>query len=78
MMLSVSTLLLNVLAWLAATPSPSASGVNLDDPAAVSPGLIGFLATFAVVIVTVFLIIDMSRRVRRINYRGDVNERQDP
>ncbi|WP_058235380.1 hypothetical protein [Devriesea agamarum] len=42
----------------------------------VSPGLIGFIATFAVVVVTVLLLVDMSRRVRRMQARADVERRE--
>ena len=37
----------------------------------VGPGLIGFLATFAVVLVTVLLMLDMTRRLRRLRFRAD-------
>lgn len=55
--------------WLWATPSPTETGKNLSDPVDVSPGLAGFVATFIVVLVTIVLILDMNRRVRRLNYR---------
>lgn len=40
----------------------------------VTPTWVGFLITFALVVVTVLLIIDMSRRVRRTRYRAEVRE----
>ncbi|MFV0460315.1 MAG: hypothetical protein ACK5MT_16255 [Actinomycetales bacterium] len=49
------------------------------DPNTVSPGLIGFLATFGIVVVTVLLVIDMNRRVRRLRFReraADAQRRQ--
>lgn len=63
---SVALVHLGVLLAATPTPSPSATGADLST---VSPGLTGFLATFAIVIATVLLILDMSRRVRRLRYR---------
>lgn len=37
----------------------------------IGPGLVGFLATFAVVVVTVLLMLDLTRRIRRLRYRAD-------
>lgn len=53
------------------------AGRNLNDPVDVSPGIWGFIATFALVIATVLLIIDMSRRVRRLRNRERYQQRQD-
>ena len=51
----------------AATPSPA----PLDEDT-VTPGWVGFVVIFALALVTVFLIIDMTRRVRRVRYREEV------
>lgn len=59
---------------LAVTPSPSPSVPQFDENQ-VTPGPWGFVATFAVAAVVVLLIIDMTRRVRRVNYRAEVEER---
>lgn len=40
----------------------------------VTPGVIGFIATAGVAIVVVLLIIDMTRRVRRVNQRAMIRE----
>jgi len=48
--------------------------VTTPDPDTVTPGIIGFVATFGIALITVFLIIDMVRRVRRVNYRAQVRE----
>ncbi len=59
---------LNLL--LTATPPPGGDlreGLNPDQ---VSPGLPGFIATFAVVAVTILLILDMTRRIRRVRYQN--------
>lgn len=51
----------------AATPTP-------EPAAAGSPGVVGFIAIFVVAVLTVLLILDMNRRVRRARYRGEVSE----
>jgi hypothetical protein len=40
----------------------------------ITPGNWGFAATAFVVLLTIFLIIDMVRRLRRIRYRAQVEE----
>lgn len=57
---------------LASTPPPFDG-----DPDTITPGVWGFVVTFAVVIVVVLLILDMVRRTRRIRYRAEINERLD-
>jgi hypothetical protein len=47
-----------------------AAGSGLD-PNSISPGLIGFLATFGVVVVSILLFVNMSRRLRRMRYREE-------
>lgn len=69
--------------WL--TALPTGIGPNpVDDPLLppiqvdenlVTPGVIGFVVTLLVAIGAILLIIDMSRRVRRVRYRGEVRER---
>lgn len=54
---------------LAATPSPAPFN---DDT--VSPGWVGFAITFGVAAVTILLIMDMVRRLRRSRYRGEIRE----
>jgi hypothetical protein len=54
----------------AATPTPAP--FNEDS---VTPGWIGFLAIFLVAVATVFLILDMTRRIRRVRYREEVREK---
>ena len=41
------------------------------DPNGVSPGVVGFLITAAVAITSIFLILDMNRRMRRLRYREE-------
>jgi hypothetical protein len=69
------------------TPSPSSSagrggGLGTEpsapkglDPEDVSPGISGFLATAAVVLACIFIIISLVRRLRRIRYRADLEAR---
>nr|WP_246335578.1 hypothetical protein [Microcella alkalica] len=44
------------------------------DPNLVTPGIAGFIAIALVTIAAILLVIDMSRRVRRVRYRGEVRE----
>jgi hypothetical protein len=44
------------------------------DPDTVTPGFIGFIATFGVAVIVILLVIDMVRRVRRVNYREQVRQ----
>lgn len=41
----------------------------------VTPGVVGFFAIFAVAVATVFLGLDMVRRIRRTTYREQIRER---
>ncbi len=45
------------------------------DPEDVTPGTVGFIVTFLVAVAVVLLIIDMVRRIRRVNYREAVKEK---
>jgi len=44
------------------------------DPNDVTPGVEGFVITFIVMAVVVLLVLDMVRRIRRVNYRAEVRE----
>lgn len=44
------------------------------DPDTVTPGVWGFVLTFLVMAVVVLLVLDMVRRIRRVNYRAEVRE----
>lgn len=41
------------------------------DPNGVTPGVVGFLITAAVAITSIFLILDMNHRMRRLRYREE-------
>lgn len=64
------------LILLAATPSPTLPTDKVPD-VDVTPGVAGFIAIAAVAVATIFLIVDMTRRVRRTRYRAEVRERLD-
>lgn len=49
--------------------------VEAFDPDLWTPGVVGFFAIFFIALVTVFLILDMTRRIRRTRYRAEVQER---
>ncbi|WP_400159299.1 hypothetical protein [Arthrobacter sp. BPSS-3] len=58
----------------APAPSPTPSlrpGLDQDQ---VSPGLLGFVLTAFIVILSALLIVDMVRRIRRVRYRAQVEE----
>jgi hypothetical protein len=58
--------------WHAATPKP-----KVPDADSVTPGLWGFVVTFLIAVVTVLLIMDMVRRIRRTRYRAEIAEKLD-
>jgi hypothetical protein len=45
------------------------------DPNTVTPGVIGFIATFLVAAAIVLLVFDMNRRIRRTRYREEIREK---
>ncbi|WP_255767835.1 hypothetical protein [Pseudarthrobacter sulfonivorans] len=56
------------------TPLPTPSlrdGITEDQ---ITPGLWGFIMTAFFVLATTLLIVDMVRRIRRVRYRGQVEE----
>jgi hypothetical protein len=57
---------------LAASPVPTPDpGFDTDT---VTPGIWGFVLTIAVILAVVVLVVDMVRRIRRVNYRAQVRE----
>ena len=64
-----------VIVWLA-DPSPSPTpGEFTGNEDAVTPGVVGFVATFFIAALTVLLLVDMTRRVRRVRYRAEIQEK---
>ena len=58
------------------TPSPIPGVPTGDAAQSIGPGFVGFVATAAVVIATIFIIKDMNRRIRRVRYQGEAEARQ--
>jgi len=63
-------------ATLPTTTAPTTLPAKVD-PTLVTPGVWGFVITAGIMIVAVLLIIDMVRRIRRVNYRAEVRQRLD-
>ena len=66
----------NLLIALTSTPTPEGTlrpGLTEDQ---ISPGTWGFLLTAFVVVLTMLLIVDMVRRLRRVRYRAQVEEQR--
>ncbi len=62
--------LVTVLAEAAPSPTPYpgyTGNTNL-----ITPGVWGFIAILAVGVITIFLLVDMTRRIRRSRYREEV------
>jgi hypothetical protein len=56
-----------------ATPSPVPTSNVSDD--LVTPGVWGFAITAFIMIAVILLILDMVRRLRRLNYRAEIRQR---
>jgi len=75
-MTSITHLADGAVAWALAQPVPSPTlPASTVDEADVTPGVLGFVAIAFVAIAVVLLVVDMTRRVRRTRYRGEVRER---
>ncbi|NJC21727.1 flagellar biosynthesis/type III secretory pathway M-ring protein FliF/YscJ [Arthrobacter pigmenti] len=66
--------LLNLAATVTPTPGEEGSLRPGLDPAQVTPGLLGFLATLFLVVAVIFLIRDMVKRIRRVRYKAMAEE----
>ncbi|HXD29420.1 MAG TPA: hypothetical protein VN621_11760 [Arthrobacter sp.] len=66
----------NLLSSLVIVASSAPAVPTGDAAREIGPGFAGFVATAAVVIVVIFLIRDMTRRIRRVRYAGTAEERQ--
>ncbi|MCU1481407.1 MAG: hypothetical protein JWQ19_2193 [Subtercola sp.] len=63
--------------WLADDSTPTPSVAPTPDPDSVTPGILGFVITLGVTLGAVVLIIDMVRRIRRVNLRQQAKEKVD-
>ena len=65
-----------LLHFIAATtgpvPTPTSTLTNDD---LVTPGWQGFVAIFVIGVIVVFLLLDLVRRLRRLNYRAEIREK---
>jgi hypothetical protein len=68
-------LLDTLAARLAAVPTPAPSPSSKVPDVAVTPGVWGFVVTAAIGIVVILLVLDMIRRLRRVNYRAEIRDR---
>jgi len=74
-MITLTMLATRAILWLE-TPTPSPTpGAYEGDPNLITPGVVGFVVTFFIAIATLLLILDMTRRVRRVRYRAEVQEK---
>ncbi|MBN9139812.1 MAG: hypothetical protein J0H23_03195 [Micrococcales bacterium] len=62
------------LFW-AATPTPTPT-LPFDENL-VTPGVVGFVVTLGLIVVTIVLLVSMTRRIRRVNNRADIAARLD-
>lgn len=63
------------VSWFMATPSPTPFPGYTGDPNVVTPGVIGFITILVIALVTIFLIIDMNRRMRVVRYREEARQK---
>ena len=77
MKLSLVDSLTQGIIFLSTTPSPGPGdnglrpGLSADQ---VTPGLLGFVMTAFMVIAVVALMVSMTRRIRRVRYRAQIDE----
>lgn len=67
---------MNLIHQLSVTASSLGGAPTEDAAREIGPGFAGFVATAAMVIVVIFLIRDMARRIRRVRYTGEAEQRQ--
>lgn len=74
-MSALNDLVLRASIALENAPTPTPMPAYTGDPNLITPGVAGFIAMFLVAALTVLLIVDMNRRIRRTKYRVEVRER---
>jgi hypothetical protein len=55
----------------------STTGEVIIDDTWYSPGVVGFLATFGLAAVSLLIIWDLVRRIRRVRYRAEITDMLD-
>jgi hypothetical protein len=74
-LISFTSLAYSAILWTATpSPEPSLYPEYTGDPNLVTPGVVGFLGTLFIAVVTVLIVLDMNRRVRRVRYRALAQE----
>ncbi len=63
-----------VIVWIA-DPTPTPYPAYTGDENLITPGIIGFAVTACIAIATVLLMVDMTRRMRRLRYREEIRQR---
>lgn len=66
-----------VTSWLYALETDPLIPAIEVDPNSVTPGVVGFLVTLFVAMAVLVIIADMTRRVRRVRYRSEINDKLD-
>ncbi len=57
--------------------STDSGATRIPDPDTVSPGFAGFLAVFAVAVVTVLLIRSMTKHMRKVKFLAEERDRRE-
>lgn len=73
----MSDLVLRFTAWFATVPASSPAPDLGPGEVNVTPGWVGFTATFLMAVAAVALIFDMVRRIRRLSYREEIAAKLD-
>jgi hypothetical protein len=60
-----------LLSMIASVPS-----IDLDDPNSVSPGILGFIAFFALAVALYLLLRNMNSHLRRMGYRAEADAKK--
>lgn len=63
-----------VIVW-ATDPTPTPYPAYTGNENLITPGVIGFAVTAFIAIATVLLMVDMTRRMRRLRYREEIRQR---
>lgn len=66
-----------VTSWLYALETDPLIPAIEVDPNSVTPGVVGFLVTLFIAMAVLVIIADMTRRVRRVRYRSEINDKLD-
>ncbi|MBH0117559.1 hypothetical protein I6E52_11985 [Salinibacterium sp. NG253] len=74
-MISFTSLATSAILWTATpSPEPTLYPAYEGDPNLVTPGVLGFIGILFVAVATLFIVMDMNRRVRRVRYRALAQE----